>query len=62
MAEATVDNERPFLYSVGHSNVQLEVLSDLLSRHDIDVVADVRTAPRSRYAAKKIRFTVIAIS
>jgi uncharacterized protein (DUF488 family) len=40
---------QPPLYSVGHSNVTLEDLLSLLQRHDIEVVADVRTSPRSRY-------------
>ncbi|SRR6266568_2729839 len=46
------DTERgapPGLYSIGHSNVALEALVDLLLWHSIDVVADVRTSPRSRY-------------
>jgi uncharacterized protein (DUF488 family) len=37
------------LYSIGHSNVALEALLSLLQRYHIDVVADVRTSPRSRY-------------
>jgi uncharacterized protein (DUF488 family) len=49
MADVDVGDERPGLFSIGHSNVGLDVLIDLLLRHDIEVVVDVRTAPRSRY-------------
>jgi hypothetical protein len=48
-AEAVAGGMRPGLYSIGHSNVSLDDLLDLLQRHCIDVVADVRTSPRSRY-------------
>jgi Protein of unknown function, DUF488 len=47
--ETVAGGMRPGLYSIGHSNVSLDVLLDLLQRHRIDVVADVRTSPRSRY-------------
>ena len=40
---------QPCLYSIGHSNIALEDLLSLLQRHHIEVVADVRTLPRSRY-------------
>lgn len=46
---AAAPGAQPRLYSVGHSNVTLEDLLSLLQRHDIEVVADVRTSPRSRY-------------
>lgn len=39
----------PGLFSIGHSNRQLEELVALLRRHRIEVVADVRTSPYSRY-------------
>ena len=39
----------PGLFSIGHSNHRFEVLLDLLKRHRIEVVADVRSAPYSRY-------------
>jgi hypothetical protein len=48
-AETVAGETRPGLYSIGHSNVSLDDLLDLLQRHRIDVVADVRTSPRSRY-------------
>ena len=37
------------LYTVGHSTHTLEVLLGLLCKHSISVVADVRSAPYSRY-------------
>ena len=40
---------RPGLFSIGHSNHRFEVLLALLQRHLIEVVADVRSAPYSRY-------------
>ena len=39
----------PGLLSIGHSNHRFEVLLALLKRHQIEVVADVRSAPYSRY-------------
>lgn len=39
----------PLIYTVGHSNVALDDLVRLLQWHDIQVVADIRTSPRSRY-------------
>jgi len=44
-----IGSERPRLYSIGHSNVALEDLLCLLESHGIEVVADVRSSPRSRY-------------
>jgi len=40
------------LWTVGHSNHALEVFFDLLARHGIEVVADVRTSPYARYAVQ----------
>jgi uncharacterized protein (DUF488 family) len=37
------------LLSVGHSNAQLERVLDVLAMHDVEVVADVRSYPRSAY-------------
>jgi uncharacterized protein (DUF488 family) len=37
------------LYSIGHSNVTVERLIDLLARHRITTLCDVRSAPYSRY-------------
>lgn len=44
-----VPDARLCLYTIGHSNVILEDLLRLLKSHHIEVVADVRTLPRSRY-------------
>lgn len=38
------------LWTVGHSNVPIDHLLKILGNADIDVVADVRTVPRSGYA------------
>ena len=37
-------------YTVGHSNHSLEAFLDLLKRHEIEVVVDVRSSPYCRYA------------
>ena len=37
------------LYSIGHSNVAVERLIDLLSQHSVALLCDVRSAPYSRY-------------
>lgn len=38
------------LFSIGHSNHPIQVLLDLLLRHSVEVVADVRSQPRSGYS------------
>lgn len=38
------------LYTIGHSNHAIEVFLDLLARHDIDCLVDVRSAPYSRFS------------
>ena len=43
-------NERLRLFSIGHSNHPAEGFVDLLKKHDIDVLVDVRSYPYSRYA------------
>lgn len=40
----------PAIYSVGHSNHSSEELIDLLTQHEVQVIADVRTQPFSRYS------------
>jgi uncharacterized protein (DUF488 family) len=40
----------PALWTVGHSNMECGEFVSNLQRHDIEVVADVRSWPRSRYA------------
>lgn len=37
------------VYTIGHSNVALEALLALLARHEIGLLADVRSAPYSRF-------------
>ena len=37
------------LYTVGHSNHPIEAFLDLLQRHGIEVLADVRSMPSSRH-------------
>ncbi len=49
MADVDTRDNRPVVMSVGHSNVPCETFVDLLRTHQVEVVADVRTAPRSRY-------------
>lgn len=39
----------PGIFSIGHSNIPVETLLDLLESAQIEVVADVRTVPHSRY-------------
>lgn len=40
------------LFSVGHSNQSLETFLELLRRHQVEVLADVRSQPTSRYASQ----------
>ena len=40
---------RPRIYSVGHSNHSLAKFLALLSQHEVTAVADVRSAPYSRF-------------
>jgi uncharacterized protein (DUF488 family) len=37
------------LFTIGHSNHSIEHLIDLLKKHEVSAVADVRSAPFSRY-------------
>ena len=37
------------VFTIGHSNHSLEVFLDLLAQHRVSVLADVRSAPYSRY-------------
>jgi uncharacterized protein (DUF488 family) len=38
------------LYSIGHSNVEIEVFLDLLRRHNVETLVDSRSQPYSRYS------------
>ena len=49
MNPATLPDDGPPIYSIGHSNHTIDVLLGLLSQHAIDVLADVRAAPDSKY-------------
>lgn len=45
-------DDRPVtIYSVGHSNHALTIFLDLLKRHGIESLVDVRSAPYSRYVS-----------
>jgi predicted GIY-YIG superfamily endonuclease len=43
------NEERPALFSIGHSNQSMEEFVRLLRQHGIEVLVDVRSAPYSRY-------------
>jgi uncharacterized protein (DUF488 family) len=38
----------PIIYTIGHSNISADALNALLRQHDIELLADVRSAPFSR--------------
>ena len=38
------------VYTIGHSSHSVELFSELLVRHAVQVLVDVRSAPYSRYA------------
>ena len=40
--------DRITLWSIGHSNRSIETFLDLLKRHDIQVLADIRSFPTSK--------------
>jgi uncharacterized protein (DUF488 family) len=44
-----VDEPRSALFSIGHSHHALDAFLDLLRRHGIEVLADVRSQPYSRF-------------
>ena len=41
---------KPTIKSIGHSNKPIAVFLDTLQEHQIEVVVDVRTVPRSRFS------------
>jgi uncharacterized protein (DUF488 family) len=51
-------DDSPIIYSIGHSNHELEVLIALLRRHGIDILADVRSQPYSRWTPQANRETL----
>lgn len=44
-----VESKSNILYTIGHSNHKMEDFINLLKRYGVNCVADVRTAPYSRY-------------
>src|SRR5438552_15968644 len=49
--EGSVESTRPpIVFTIGHSNHRIEDFLELLRRFDIDVVADVRSAPFSKFS------------
>jgi uncharacterized protein (DUF488 family) len=50
-AAPTVETPQLRIYSIGHSNHSLDRFLELLAQHEIDVIADVRSAPWSKYVA-----------
>jgi len=44
--------QREPIYTVGHSNHPVEILGELLARHGIGVLVDVRSSPYSKYASQ----------
>ena len=47
--EPLVPDAAPHLFTIGHSNQPLDDFLGLLQQHGIEVIADVRTVPWSRY-------------
>lgn len=45
-------NEPLTVFSIGHSNQSIADFLELLSRHDIEVLVDVRSSPYARYAVQ----------
>ncbi|MCK9230952.1 MAG: DUF488 domain-containing protein [Syntrophales bacterium] len=43
------------IYTIGHSNYEITVFMDLLRRHDITALGDVRSHPYSRYVPQYSR-------
>lgn len=46
---AMVESKSNILYTIGHSNHKIEDFISLLKRHKVTCIADVRSAPYSRY-------------
>jgi len=44
-----VESKSNILYTIGHSNHKIEDFISLLKRYEVTCVADVRSAPYSRY-------------
>jgi len=52
VSEQTTTDGTPPIYSIGHSNQPLDVLLGLLRQHRVGVLADVRSAPFSKYCSQ----------
>jgi uncharacterized protein (DUF488 family) len=39
----------PTIYTIGHSNRTIDAFLDLLAEHQIDLLVDIRTVPKSRH-------------
>ena len=50
MGDQIVSPERPVIYTIGHSNLDLDRFIDALRVFEIATVVDVRTMPYSRFA------------
>jgi len=46
------DGQQDVLYTIGHSNHEIEKFIELLCQHEINVVADVRSSPYSAYSSQ----------
>jgi len=44
--------DQPCVFTIGHSNHEEQAFLDLLQRHEIQVVADVRSQPYSKYTTQ----------
>ena len=55
---AEVDRHRITIYTVGHSNHELKSFVGLLQAHGIELLADVRSSPYSRYVPQANRETL----
>ena len=58
--QARARNHARVVFTIGHSNHSVEVFLDLLSRHRIDALADVRSAPYSRFNSQFNRESLAA--
>ena len=48
------------LYSIGHSNAEINAFLELLTRHSIELLVDTRSQPYSRYSPQFNRETLKA--
>jgi len=49
--EDNLSDDRSTIWTVGHSNHEIETFLNLLTRHRIEVLVDVRSSPYSGYAS-----------